>query len=336
MENNTQPKKQRMLSMIKPTGQFTLGNYLGALKNWAALQEDYQSVFAIADLHAITIRLEPAKLRRQTLDAFAILLAIGLDPNKCTLFIQSHVHQHAELAWILNCYSQFGEMQRMTQFKDKSKKHADNVNVGLFAYPSLMAADILLYQSDLVPIGADQKQHLELARTIAQRFNGIYGDTFTMPDGYIPKVGARIMSLQNPEEKMGKSDSNENAFVRILDKPEDIMRKFKRAVTDSEAKVYFGEDKLGINNLMTIYAAVTGLSFDQIEHDFDGKGYGDFKTAVGEAVVETLRPVREKYEQLMTDKAYLESLYRQGTQNAAAFAEKTLQKVKRKVGFVAR
>ncbi|MBQ2676970.1 MAG: tryptophan--tRNA ligase [Clostridia bacterium] len=333
MENQTAPKK-RIFSAIKPTGSFTLGNYIGALKNWVNLQEEYDSLFAIADLHAITIRIDPAKLRAQTLQSYAILSAIGLDPEKSILFIQSHVHEHAELAWILNCYSQFGEMTRMTQFKDKSAKHADNINLGLFAYPSLMAADILLYNADLVPIGADQKQHLELTRTIAQRFNGLYSETFTMPEGFIPKVGARIMSLQNPLEKMGKSDSNENAYIKILDKPEDILRKFKRAVTDSDAKVFYGEGKEGINNLMSIYSSVTGLSFEQIERDFDGKGYGDFKVAVAEAVIEELRPVREKYDMLINDKAYLESLYKAGAEKATYIARKTLSKVKRKVGFI--
>lgn len=332
---NENISKKRILSAIKPTGTFTLGNYLGALKNWVNLQDDYDSLFAVADLHAITIRIEPAKLRSQTLQAFAILLAIGLNPKKSILFIQSHVRQHAELAWILNCYSQYGEMARMTQFKDKSAKHADNVNLGLFAYPSLMAADILLYQSDLVPIGADQKQHLELTRTIAKRFNSLYGDYFVIPEPYIPPVGARIMSLQNPMEKMGKSDENQNAFVKILDKPEDIIRKFKKAVTDSESAVYFDqENKPGVSNLMSIYSSVTGLTYDQIQKDFEGKGYGDFKITVGEAVVEALRPVREKYDSLVKDKVYLESVYKEGAERAAYIAEKTLSKVKRKVGFL--
>jgi tryptophanyl-tRNA synthetase len=331
-----QQSKKRILSMIKPTGSFTLGNYLGALKNWVPLQDEYDCLFAVADLHAITIRIEPAKLRAQSLQAFAILKAIGLDPEKCIMFFQSHVHQHAELAWILNCYCQFGEMSRMTQFKDKAAKNANNINLGLFAYPSLMAADIMLYQANAVPIGEDQKQHLELTRTIVDRFNGLYGETFVSPEAFIPKVGARIMSLQNPLEKMGKSDTNENAYIKILDKPEDIMRKFKRAVTDSEAKIYYHPDKPGVNNLMQIYSSVTGLSIEQIEHDFDGKGYGDFKAAVGEAVVETLRPIREEYDRLMNDKAYLESLYKNGAASASKLAERTLSKVKRKVGFIAK
>ena len=328
--------KKTMLSMIKPTGHFTLGNYLGALRNWVTLQDEYNSIFAVADLHAITIRLEPKALRLQTLTAYGILNAIGLDPNKSLMFIQSTVPAHAELSWILSCYSMYGEMQRMTQFKDKSKKAPDNVNLGLFSYPSLMNADILLYQADVVPVGVDQKQHVELCRTVANRFNGIYGETFKVPEPIIPKVGAKIMSLQNPTEKMGKSDSNENAYVKILDDPDTIMRKFKRAVTDSEARVYFGDtvEKAGINNLMTIYSAVTGLSFEQIEKDFDGKGYGDFKTAVGEAVVEELRPVRERFDELMSDKAQLEAMYKEGAEQASYLARKTLSKVKRKVGFV--
>jgi len=328
--------KQTMLSMIKPTGHFTLGNYLGALKNWVKLQDEYNSIFAVADLHAITIRIEPAKLRQQTLTAYGILNAIGLDPEKSLMFIQSTVPAHAELSWILSCYAQYGEMQRMTQFKDKSKKAPDNVNLGLFSYPSLMNADILLYGADVVPVGVDQKQHVELCRTVANRFNGIYGDTFKVPEPIIPKVGAKIMSLQNPTEKMGKSDTNENAYVKILDDPDTIMRKFKRAVTDSEAKVYFGDatEKAGINNLMTIYSAVTGLDFEKIEKEFDGKGYGDFKVAVAEAVIEELRPVRERFDELMSDKAQLEAMYKDGAEKASYLARKTLSKVKRKVGFV--
>lgn len=328
--------KKTMLSMIKPTGQFTLGNYIGALRNWVKLQEEYNSIFAVADLHAITIRLEPSKLRQQTLTAYAILNAIGLDPEKSLMFIQSTVPAHAELSWILSCYSMYGEMQRMTQFKDKSKKAPDNVNLGLFSYPSLMNSDILLYQADVVPVGIDQKQHVELCRTVANRFNGIYGDTFKIPESIVPKVGAKIMSLQNPLEKMGKSDTNENSYIRILDDPDTIMRKFKRAVTDSEAKVYFGDakEKAGINNLMTIYSAVTGKDFSEIEKEFDGKGYGDFKVAVAEAVIEELRPIRERCNILLSDKAQLEDMYKAGAEQANYLARKTLSKVKRKVGFV--
>ncbi len=326
--------KKKIFSAIQPSGMLTLGNFLGALKNWVAMQEEYDCTYAVADLHAITVRQEPAKLKAQILETFAILLAIGLEPHKCLMFIQSQVCTHAEMAWLLNCYTQFGELARMTQFKDKSGKHPENINAGLFSYPALMAGDILLYQADLVPVGADQKQHLEISRTIAERFNGIYGNVFTIPDPYISKIGAKVMSLQEPTKKMSKSDSNSNSWVAILDKPEDIMKKFKRAVTDSEAKVYFGDGKDGINNLMTIYSSVSGLAMEQIEGEFAGKGYGDFKVAVGEAVVEALRPVRERFEELIKDKAYLESLYKDGAERAFRVSSRTLAKAKKKIGFV--
>lgn len=329
-------KKKIILSGIQPTGVFTLGNYLGAIKNWVDLQEEYDAAYMIADMHSLTVRQDPAKLRQQILTAFAVVLACGVDPKKSLTFIQSHVHQHAELNWILACNTQFGELNRMTQFKDKSAKHADNINAGLFTYPSLMAADILLYQADLVPVGADQKQHLEITRDIAARFNNTYGKTFTMPEPYIPKIGARVMSLADPTKKMSKSDENPNAFITILDKPEVIVKKFKRAVTDSDMEVRYAEGKDGINNLMCIYSAVTGLSYEKIEQDFAGKGYGDFKTAVGEAVAEHLRPVRENYERLMADKAYLETCYREGAEKASHFADRTLKKVYKKVGFIAK
>ena len=298
--------KKKVLSCIQPSGMLTLGNYLGALKNWVAMQEEFDCTFAVADLHAITVRQEPAKLRKQTLEMYALLLAIGLDPEESVVFVQSHVPQHAELAWILNCYTQFGEAARMTQFKDKSAKHADNINVGLFSYPTLMAADILLYQADYVPIGADQKQHLELARDIADRFNGIYSPTFTIPNPYIGKAGARVMSLQDPTKKMSKSDPNPKASIALLDTPDDIRKKFKSAVTDSEAKVRYADGKDGINNLMSIYSCCTGLDYDAIEKEFDGKGYGDFKAAVAESVVESLRPIQDEFNHLINDKAYLE------------------------------
>lgn len=336
MENVQQESKKVIFSAIQPSGTLTLGNYLGALKNWVALQDEFNCIYSVADLHAITVRQEPAKFRKQIIETFALLLAIGIDPQKSLVFIQSQVSQHAELAWILNCNTQFGELSRMTQFKDKSARHADNVNVGLFAYPSLMAADILLYQADLVPVGADQKQHLELSRDIAIRMNNVYGNCFTVPEPYIPKIGARVMSLQDPSKKMSKSDDNINAYVAILDKPEDIMRKFKRAVTDSEACVKYGEGKDGINNLMGIYSAVTGKSYDDIQAEFEGKGYGDFKTAVGEAVVEQLRPIRERFDNLMKDKAYLETIYHDGAAKASYIAGKTLNKIQRKVGFLKR
>ncbi|MBO5873214.1 MAG: tryptophan--tRNA ligase [Clostridia bacterium] len=326
--------KKKVLSCIQPSGMLTLGNYLGALKNWLNMQEEFDCTFAVADLHAITVRQEPAKLRQQIYSTYALLLALGLDPEKSTLFIQSHVAAHSQLSWLLSCYTQFGEMSRMTQFKDKSAKHADNVNVGLFSYPVLMAADILLYKPDFVPVGADQKQHLEIARDIAERFNGIYGDVFTVPEPYIAKTGARVMSLQDPTKKMSKSDENLNSWVAILDSPDDIMRKFKRAVTDSEARVCIGEEKHGINNLIGIYSAITGKTAEQITAEFEGKGYGDFKLAVGEAVVEELRPIRERYDAIIKDKAALEVLYREGAQKAEYAARKTLAKAMKKVGFV--
>lgn len=326
--------KKRVLSAIQPSGLLTLGNYLGALKNWSAMDKEFDCLFAVADLHAITVRQEPAKLRQQIYTTAALLLALGLDAEKNVLFIQSQVPAHSQLAWILNCYTQFGELSRMTQFKDKSAKHADNVNAGLFTYPALMAADILLYKTDLVPVGADQKQHLELARDIATRFNGIYGDVFKVPEPYIAKQGARVMSLQDPTKKMSKSDENLNAWVAILDKPEDIMRKFKRAVTDSEARVCVGEGKDGINNLIGIYSAITGKTADEIANEFEGKGYGDFKTSVGEAVVEELRPIREEYERIITDKGEIERIYKQGAEKADYLARRTLGKVMKKTGFV--
>ncbi len=333
MEAATEQKKV-IFSAIQPSGTITLGNYLGALKNWISLQDEYDCIYALADLHAITVRQDPAKFRRNTLEAYALLLSCGIDPDKSLFFIQSHVNTHAQLAWILNCYTQFGELQRMTQFKDKSAKHADNVNAGLFTYPSLMAADILLYQADLVPVGADQKQHLEISRNIAERFNGIYSPTFTVPDAYIPKQGARVMSLQEPTRKMSKSDENANAYVAVLDKPEDIMRKFKRAVTDSEACVRYADGKDGVNNLMGIYACITGLTYEQIEKQFEGKGYGDFKTAVGETVVEHLRPIQERFNRYIKDKDYLEKCYTEGAQKALSISSRTLSKTMKKIGFI--
>ena len=327
-------QKKRVLSMIQPTGTFTLGNYLGALKNFVALQEDYDCVYALADLHAITVRQEPAAFRKNTLEAYAMLLAMGIDLEKSIFFIQSQVPEHAQLAWVLNCYTQFGELSRMTQFKDKSQKHADNINAGLFTYPCLMAADILLYQADYVPIGADQKQHLELTRDISIRFNGLYGNTFRLPEAYIPKTSARIMSLADPTKKMSKSDENVKATVFLLDPKDSIIKKFKSAVTDSEAEVVYREGKDGINNLMSIYSAVTGKSFDEIQQEFAGRGYGDFKMAVGEAVAEELRPIREEYDRLMADKGYLESCYREGAEKARAISQRTLDKVYKKIGFL--
>ena len=298
-------KKKIVFSGIQPTGGFTLGNYIGAVRNWEKLQEDFRCIYSIVNLHAITVRQDPALLRQHTLEAYALTMACGIDPQKSILFIQSHNPHHAELAWVLNCFTQFGELSRMTQFKDKSARYADNINAGLFTYPTLMAADILLYQADLVPVGVDQKQHLELSRDIAGRFNGLFGNTFTVPDGYIPKAseGARVMSLQDPTRKMSKSDPNPKGCIYILDKPETILKKFRSAVTDSEACVAWREGKDGINNLMGIYGVFTGKSMQEIEDEFAGKGYGDFKTAVGETVAEALRPIREAYDRYMADRA---------------------------------
>lgn len=333
MENAT--AKKVMLSGIQPSGDLHLGNYLGAVKNWTALAEEFDCYYFMADLHSITVRQNPAELRRRSVAQLAQYIACGLDPKKNTLFIQSHVHEHAELGWILNCYTMFGELSRMTQFKDKCAKNADNINGGLFTYPALMAADILLYQADYVPVGEDQKQHCELTRDIAMRFNKLYGETFQVPEPYIPKVGARIMSLGNPSSKMSKSDPQGCVF--LMDKPEEIARKFKRAVTDSDTENcvrYAPEEKPGVANLMSIYSSVTGKSFQEIEKEFEGKGYGVFKPAVGEAVIETLRPVREEAERILADKAYLQQVYTQGAQKASFVARKTLRKVYKRIGFV--
>ena len=327
--------RKKIFSGIQPSGELTLGSYMGAIRNWNALQSEYDCIYCIVDLHAITVRQDPAQLRKRCLAQLAQYLACGLDPEKCVLFIQSHVPEHAELSWILGCYTQFGELSRMTQFKQKSQQHADNITAGLFTYPVLMAADILLYQADAVPVGADQKQHVELCRDIAQRFNGIYGDVFTLPEPLIPKVGARIMSLNNPLNKMSKSDPE--GCVNLLDRPEDIRRKFKRAVTDSETSVrYDPEAKPGVSNLLAIYSAATGKSVADAEAEFSGQGYGAFKNAVGEAVVELFRPIREESERLLSDKAYLEGVYRQGAERARGIAIRTLRKVHRKLGFLPR
>lgn len=335
MENET--LKRRILSGIQPSGDLTLGSYLGAIRNWAALADEYDCFYMLADMHTITVRQEPAELRRRTLTQLAAYIACGLDPEKNTLFVQSHVPAHAQLAWVLDCYTMYGELSRMTQFKDKSAKNTDNINAGLFTYPALMAADILLYQADLVPVGGDQKQHVEICRDIATRFNGIYGSVFKIPEPYIPKVGARIMSLTSPESKMSKSDKDQNGCVYMLEKPEDILRKFKKAVTDSEACVrYDQKEKPGVSNLMQIYSVCTGRDFAAIEAEFAGRGYGDFKAAVGEAVVELLRPIREETERLLADKAALQAIYRDGADRASRVAGRTLGKVYKKVGFIDR
>ncbi|MDR1130981.1 MAG: tryptophan--tRNA ligase [Oscillospiraceae bacterium] len=327
--------KKIIFSGIQPSGALTLGSYLGAIKNWVTLSETYDCRYCIVDMHALTSRQNPAELRRRAIDQLAQYIACGLDPEKSIIFIQSHVPAHAELAWVLNCYTMFGELSRMTQFKDKSAKNTDNINAGLFTYPVLMAADILLYQTDLVPVGEDQKQHVEICRDIAGRFNGIYGDVFRLPEPFIPKVGARIMSLTSPESKMSKSDEDPGGCIYVMQKPDEIMRAFKRAVTDSGGAVRFDPvQKPGVSNLMQIYSAAAGLSFEQIESEFEGRGYGDFKLRLGEAVVELLRPIREEAERLAADRAHLESVYRQGAEKASRAAEKTLRKVYRKIGFI--
>ena len=334
MDNDTAVKKT-LLSGIQPSGNLHLGNYLGAVKNWAALPDEFNCFYFMADLHTLTVRQNPAELRRRSTTQLAQYIACGLDPKKNVLFLQSHVHEHAELGWILNCYTMFGELSRMTQFKDKCAKNADNINGGLFTYPSLMAADILLYQADYVPVGEDQKQHCELTRDIANRFNNLYGETFKVPEPYIPKVGARIMSLGDPTSKMSKSDPTGCVF--LMDSPEEIARKFKRAITDSDTERcvrYDPENKPGVANLMNIYASVTGKSFDEIESEFAGKGYGVFKPAVGDAVIETLRPIREEAERILADKAYLKQVYTDGAMKASSVARKTLRKVYKRVGLV--
>ncbi len=336
MSEEIKPRKKRSLSLIQPTSVPTLGNYLGAMRTWPDFQEEFDTIYGVADLHSITVRQDPKKLKEQTVQLYAQLMAIGLDPEKSILFIQSHVPQHSQLAWLLNCYTQFGELNRMTQFKDKSHQHADNVNAGLFTYPCLMAADILLYQADIVPVGADQKQHIEITRDIAERFNGVYGNVFTVPEPYLVKSGARVMSLADPTRKMSKSDPNPKGTVYLTDEPNVIMKKFKSAVTDSEMSVRYAEGKDGINNLMTVYSAVTGKSFETIEDEFAGRGYGDFKTAVGEAVVAELEPIQKKFKDYMDDKAYLEQQWKKGADIAGRLSQRTLDKAMKKIGFLPR
>ena len=325
----------RIYSAIQPTGCITIGNYIGAVKNWIALQSENECLFSIANQHALTVRQDPQEFRARTFSFFAQFLACGLDPEKSILYVQSNVHEHSELQWILSCMTYIGELDRMTQFKDKSRKNEDNINAGLFTYPVLMAADILLFRSDLVPVGKDQKQHLELARDIAIRFNNRYGETFVVPEPYIPKQGAKITSLQNPLEKMSKSDKDQNATVSIIDPPDVIMRKFKRAVTDSDNRIVFSEEKPGISNLLSIYSAFSGESIEDAEKRFEGKGYGDFKLAVGETVADALRPIQQKYAEYLADKAELERIMKEGAEKASRIAARTLQKVKKKIGFVA-
>ncbi|WP_352399162.1 tryptophan--tRNA ligase [Anaerotignum sp.] len=326
-------EKKRIFSGMQPSGLITLGNYLGALNNWTKLQDDYDCLYCIVDMHAITVRQDPIKLRKQARDLLTQYLAVGLDPEKNIIYYQSHVSQHAELGWILNCYTYMGELNRMTQFKDKASKHADNINAGLYTYPVLMASDILLYQADLVPVGEDQRQHLEITRDIAARFNGVYGDTFKIPEAYIGKVGARIMALQEPTKKMSKSDENKNNTIALMDEPGVIMNKFKRAMTDSDNQVRFGEDKPGISNLLGIYCAVTGATPQAAEREFANAGYGTFKAAVGEAVVANLEPIQKRVKELEANKDYLDNVIKNGAEKAGRMAERTLTKVQKKVGF---
>ena len=326
--------KKVVFSGVQPSGVLTIGNYLGAIRNFADFSDTYHCYYCVVDEHAITVRQTPAELRRRTYETLALYMACGLDPEKNTLYVQSMVHEHAEMAWILNCFTMFGELSRMTQFKDKSAKHSDNINAGLFTYPVLMAADILLYQTDVVPVGVDQKQHVELCRDIATRFNAIYPDTFTIPEPIMAKSGAKIMSLADPTKKMSKSDENTNAVVYILDDRDTIIRKFKRAVTDSDTCVKYAEGKDGINNLMTIYSVFTGKTIEDIEREFDGKGYGDFKMAVGEVCADALAPVQEKFKCYMSDKAQLEAQMKKGAEEASYVARRTLSKVQKKLGFV--
>ena len=321
-------------SGVQPSGNLTIGNYLGAIKNFAHYSENYKCFYCVVDMHAITVRQVPAELRRRTSETLALYMACGLDPEKNTLYVQSHVPAHAELAWILNCFTMFGELSRMTQFKDKSARHADNINAGLFTYPALMAADILLYQTDVVPVGIDQKQHVELTRDIANRVNSIYPGMFTVPEPEIAKSGMKIMSLADPTKKMSKSDENVNAVVYILDDRDTIIRKFKRAVTDSDTVIKYAEGKDGVNNLISIYSCFTGKTVEEIEREFDGKGYGEFKLAVGEVCADALAPVQQRYNELLADKAYLEQVMKNGADEASYYARKTLSKLKKKLGFV--
>ena len=325
--------KKVLYSGMQATGNLTLGNYLGALKNWVTLSDEYECFYGVVDMHSITVRQDPATLRKRARALLTLYIAAGLDPEKNCIYYQSHVSGHAELAWILNCFTYMGELNRMTQFKDKSAKHADNINAGLFTYPVLMAADILLYQADVVPVGIDQMQHLELTRDLAQRFNNIYGDVFTVPEAYIGKVGAKIMSLQDPTKKMSKSDENPNASIYLMDDPDTIMRKFKRAVTDSEAQILYRDEQPGIKNLIDIYCACTGKTPDEVVKEFDGQGYGVFKPAVGEAVVSVLKPLQDEVARLSKEKAYIDGIIKNNGEKAQYFANKTLRKVQKKVGF---
>ena len=333
--SGSETNKRIAFSAVQPSGTVTLGNYLGAIKNWIPMQEEYKCIFFLADLHAITVRQDPEKFRKNIIEAYALFLSCGIDPQKSTFFIQSHVHTHAELAWILNCYTQFGELSRMTQFKDKSKKYSDNINAGLFCYPSLMAADILLYKPHVIPIGADQKQHVEITRDIANRFNGIYGETFILPEPLIPENGARIMSLQDPTKKMSKSDENSNAYISILDTPDVIVKKLKRAVTDSYAEVRYRDgEKTGVNNLLNIYCAISRKTISEAEQDFEGKGYGVLKSVIAEMVCNELKPIQDRFSEIMKDRGYIKECYDKASLKATEISEKTLKEVMNKIGFL--
>ncbi len=325
--------KKVLFSGMQATGNLTLGNYLGAMKNWVTLSNDYECFYSVVDMHSITVRQDPATLRKRARALLTLYIAAGLDPEKNCIYYQSHVTGHAELAWILNCFTYMGELNRMTQFKDKAAKHVDNINAGLYTYPVLMAADILLFQTDLVPVGIDQMQHLELTRDLAVRFNNIYGDVFTIPEAYIGKVGAKVMSLQDPAKKMSKSDENPNASIYLMDDPDTIMRKFKRAVTDSEACIAYRDEQPGLKNLIDIYSACTGKTAEEVVREFDGRGYGEFKMGVGEAVVSTLKPLQDRVKELEKDKAYIDSVIKNNAEKAQYFSNKTLRKVQKKVGF---
>ena len=326
--------KKVVFSGVQPSGMLTIGNYLGAIHNFSSFSEQYRCYYCVVDMHAITVRQNPAELRRRTYETLALYMACGLDPEKNVLFVQSHVPAHAELGWVLDCYTMFGELSRMTQFKDKSAKHADNINAGLFTYPTLMAADILLYQTDVVPVGIDQKQHVELCRDIGERFNQLYPGTFTIPEPVIAKHGMKIMSLAEPTKKMSKSDENTNAVVYILDDKDTIIRKFKRAVTDSDSEIRYAAEKPGVSNLMTIYSCFTGKTMEEIEREFQGVGYGDFKQAVGEVTADALAPVQNRFHELLNDKAALEAQMKKGAEEASWYARRTLSKVQKKLGFV--
>ena len=326
-------EKKVLYSGMQATGTLTLGNYLGALKNWVSLCDEYECFYGVMDLHSLTVRQNPTEFRQNARKLYALYVAAGLDPEKNCIYYQSHVPAHAQLAWVLDCFTYMGELNRMTQFKDKAAKHADNINAGLYTYPVLMAADILLYQADVVPVGVDQKQHLEITRDIAERFNNLYGEVFTIPEAYFGQNSAKVMSLQDPTKKMSKSDENVNATILLLDDKDTIIRKFKRAVTDSEAEVRYGEDKPGISNLMEIYGCITGKTYDEISAAFSGKGYGDFKLAVGETVADELAPLQKRYEELLKDKAYIDGCIKENDAKAAYFANKTLRKVHKKIGL---